>query len=136
VADVLGRKAEELPSLVHVHPDELVRDVISVLREYEVSQVPVLKAELPLAVAEVSGAVHERHLMERAFANAGVLDRPVAEVMGPPLPTVGSGEPVGAAVERLEQAPAVLVVDAGHPVGILTRSDVLAFLAHLPGPAS
>jgi len=136
VADVLGRKAEELPSLVHVHPDELVREVISVLREYEVSQVPVLKAELPLAVAEVSGAVHERHLMESAFADPGVLDRPVAEVMGPPLPTVGSGEAVEAAVERLEQAPAVLVVDAGHPIGILTRSDVLAFLAHLPGPAS
>ena len=134
VDDVLGRKAEELPSLVHVHPDELVRDVISVLREYEVSQVPVLKAELPLAVAEVSGAVHERHLMERAFADPGVLDRPVAEVMGPPLPTVGSGEAVEAAVERLEQAPAVLVVDAGHPVGILTRSDVLAFLAQRPGP--
>ena len=48
--------------------------------------------------------------------------------MGPPLPTVGSGEPVEAAVRSLDQAPAVLVVDAGHPIGILTRSDVLSFL--------
>jgi cystathionine beta-synthase len=117
---------------VHVHPDELARDVISVLREYEVSQVPVLKAELPLAVAEVGGAVHERDLMERAFSDSAILDRPVAEVMGPPLPTVGSGEPVDVAVERLDQAAAVLVVDAGHPVGILTRSDVLSFLAQRP----
>src|SRR5207237_4098363 len=54
VGDVLERKAAELPTLVHVHPDETVRDVIAVLREYEVSQVPVLKAELPLAVASVS----------------------------------------------------------------------------------
>jgi cystathionine beta-synthase len=52
--------------------------------------------------------------------------------MGPPLPTVGSGEPVDVAVERLDQAAAVLVVDAGHPVGILTRSDVLSFLAQRP----
>jgi cystathionine beta-synthase len=117
-----------------VHPDESVRDVIAVLREYSVSQLPVLKAELPLAVAEVSGAVHERDLMERAFADASVLDRPVAEVMGPPLPTVGSGEPVEVSVERLDQASAVLVVEAGHPIGILTRSDVLSFLAHLPSP--
>jgi cystathionine beta-synthase len=132
VGDVLERKAVELPTLVHVHPDETVRDVIAVLREYEVSQVPVLKAELPLVVAEVSGAVRERDLMERAFSDATILDRPVAEVMGPPLPTVGSGEPVDVAVERLDQAAAVLVVDAGHPVGILTRSDVLSFLAQRP----
>ncbi|MBV9283667.1 MAG: cystathionine beta-synthase [Acidimicrobiia bacterium] len=134
VGDVLERKAVagELPALVHVHPDEPARDVIAVLREFEVSQVPVLKAELPLAVAEVSGAVHERDLMERAFADHSILDRPVAEVMGPPLPAVGSGEPVEAAVERLDEAAAVLVVDAGHPVGILTRSDVLSFLAQRP----
>ena len=132
VGELLERKGRDLPSLVHVHPDETVREVIAVLREYGVSQVPVLKAELPLAVAEVSGAVHERDLMERAFAEPALLDRPVAEVMGPSLPTVGSGEPVEAAVERLEEAAAVLVVDAGHPVGILTRSDVLSFLAQRP----
>jgi cystathionine beta-synthase len=52
--------------------------------------------------------------------------------MGPPLPTVGSGEPVEVAVARLDEVTAVLVVDAGHPVGILTRSDLLSFLAHRP----
>ena len=58
-----------------------------------------------------------------------MLDRPVGEHMAPALPTIGSGEPVDVAVERLERAPAVLVLDAGHPVGILTRSDLLGFLA-------
>jgi predicted transcriptional regulator len=33
------------------------------------------------------------------------------------------------AVKRLEESPAVLVLDRGHPVGVLTRSDALAFLA-------
>ena len=56
-------------------------------------------------------------------------DHTVAETMGPPLPSVGSGEPIDAAVEALERGPAVLVVDAGHPVGILTRSDLLDFLS-------
>ena len=67
-------------------------------------------------------------LLEQAFANPGVLDRPVGEVMGPPLPTVGGGEAVEVTVERLENASAVLVLDSGHPVGILTRSDLLEFL--------
>ena len=70
--------------------------------------------------------------MEHAFGDPSVLERPVSDVMGAPLPTVGSGEPVEVAVDRLEAATAVLVVDAGHPVGILTRSDVLAFLAQRP----
>jgi cystathionine beta-synthase len=52
----------------------------------------------------------------------------VAEVMSPPLPSVGLGEPVDVVVSALDSATAVLVLDAGHPVGILTRSDLLAFL--------
>jgi cystathionine beta-synthase len=52
--------------------------------------------------------------------------------MGAALPTVGVGELVEDAVARLEDASAVLVVDAGHPVGIVTRSDVLGFLAQRP----
>jgi cystathionine beta-synthase len=128
VSKVLAGKGGRLPPLVHVHPDEPVRDVIGVLREYGISQVPVLKAELPVAVAEVVGSVQERDLLEAAFLNPGVLDRPVGEVMGPPLSSVGAGEPVELAVARMEGTGAVLVLDAGHPIGILTRSDVLGTL--------
>ncbi|MDQ3945439.1 MAG: cystathionine beta-synthase [Actinomycetota bacterium] len=126
--DVLARKAAALPALVHVHPDETVRDVIAIMREYEVSQVPVVRAEPPLKMAEVAGSVGERELMERAFADPSVLDRPVAEVMSAPLPTVGKGEPVEHLVTDLEAATAVVVLEGGQPVGILTRSDLLAFL--------
>ncbi|MFP5377382.1 MAG: cystathionine beta-synthase [Acidimicrobiia bacterium] len=127
--DLLQRKDGDLPRLVHVHPEETVRDVIAVMREYQVSQVPVVSAEPPLAFAEVVGAVEERQLLEAAFDDPHLLDKPVGAVMGRPLPTVGSGEAVELAVDRLEGAGAVVVVDAGHPVGILTRSDLLGFLA-------
>jgi cystathionine beta-synthase len=127
--DILLRKSTELPTLVHVHPDEKVRDVIATMREFEVSQVPVVRAEPPLRTSsEVAGSVAERELMSRAFSDPAVLDRPVAEVMSSPLPSVGLGEPVDVVVKSLEGAAAVLVLDAGHPVGILTRSDLLAFL--------
>ncbi|HUP71860.1 MAG TPA: cystathionine beta-synthase [Acidimicrobiales bacterium] len=129
VRDVLARKGGRIPALVHVHPDELARDVISLLREFSISQVPVVKAELPLAAAEVVGAVHDRGLMERAFHDPTILDKPVGDAMDPPLPAIGIGEPVSLAVERLEAAPAVLVLDGGHPIGVLTRADVLNFLA-------
>jgi len=127
--DILTRKGAGLPTLVHVHLDEKVRDVIATMREFEVSQVPVVRAEPPLRTSsEVAGSVAERELMSRAFSDPAVLDRPVAEVMSPPLPSVGLGEPVDVVVGALDAASAVLVLDAGHPVGILTRSDLLAFL--------
>ncbi|MGH2829059.1 MAG: cystathionine beta-synthase [Actinomycetota bacterium] len=129
VSDLLSRKSNDVPALVHIHPDETVRAAIELLREYDVSQVVVVKAEPPLNFAEVAGSVREISLMEKVFNDPALLDRPVGEAMDPPLPAVGAGEPVDVAVEALEQGPAVLVVDAGHPIGVITRSDVLEFLS-------
>jgi cystathionine beta-synthase len=128
IAELLAGKNTNLPALVHVHPHETARDAIKVMQEFGVSQLPVAQAEPPLASAEIVGAVHERDLMQRAFNDPAVLEKTVGEVMGPPLPAVGAGEPVEYAVRRLEDAPAVLVMDRGQPVGVVTRSDALAFL--------
>ena len=129
VGDILAGRDASLPTLVHTHPDETVRQAIAILREYGVSQMPVIKHEPPVVLAEVVGGVTERELMEGAFADPALLDRPVSEVMGAPLPTIGAGEQVQVAVGRLEGAPALLVLDRGHPIGVVTRSDVLATLA-------
>ena len=128
VGDLLRGRAADLPSLVHTHPDETVRQAIEILREFEVSQMPVVKHEPPVVLAEVVGAVSERELLQASFADPGALDRAVGDVMGPPLPTIGIGEPVSLAITRLEEAAAALVLDGGHPVGVITRSDVLSSL--------
>jgi cystathionine beta-synthase len=132
VGEVIANKSRELPPLIHVHPDETVRDVIAIMREFGVSQLPVLKVEPPVAAAEVLGSVQERDLLEAVFQDHSLLTRPVSEVTGPLLPTIGVGEPVELAVDRMEGSGAVLVFDAGHPVGILTRSDVLGALVGHP----
>jgi cystathionine beta-synthase len=129
VGDILASRDASLPSLVHTHPDETVRQAIAILREYGVSQMPVIKHEPPVVLAEVVGGVTERQLMDAVFGDSALLDHPVSEVMGDPLPTIGAGEQVSAAVGRLEGASALLVLDRGHPVGVITRSDVLAILA-------
>jgi cystathionine beta-synthase len=130
VGEVLRRKGSDLPELVHVHPQETVGSAIAILREYGVSQMPVVQQEPPVMAAEVVGAVHERDLLDAVFADRAALDRPLADHMSAPLPTVGSGEALAVAVAVLEAASAMLVLDDGKPVGILTRSDLLAFLAH------
>ena len=129
VAELLERKVGAIPGLIHVHPSETARAAIELMAEYGVSQIPVLQAEPPLSAAEVVGAVHERELMQRAVRDPSVLDLTVADVIGPPLPTVGTGEPISLALRRLEDAPAILVLDHGHPVGVVTRADALGFIA-------
>ena len=128
VGDLLQGRATDLPSLVHTHPDETVRTAIEILREFEVSQMPVVKHEPPVVLAEVIGSVTERELLMASLTDPGALDRPVGEVMGAPLPTIGIGEPIDLAISRLEHASAALVLDGGHPVGVITRSDVLGRL--------
>jgi cystathionine beta-synthase len=128
VGDVLRAKSGEMPALVHTHPSETVRDVIEILREYGVSQMPVVKAEPPVMAGEVAGSVSERDLLDALFVGKAHLTDSVERHMSPPLPLVGSGEPVAAARAALEAADAVMVVDDGKPAGVLTRHDLLAFL--------
>jgi cystathionine beta-synthase len=128
-ADVLRRKGGELPALVHTHPSETVRDAISILREYNVSQMPVVKAEPPVLMGEVAGSVSERELLDAVFAGRASLADRVEKHMAPPLPLVGAGEPVDAARQALEQVDAVMVVEDGKPAGVLTRHDLLGFFA-------
>jgi len=129
VGEVLRAKTGDLPALVHTHPQETLKDAIAILREYGVSQMPVVKAEPPVTSGEVAGAVSERDLLELLFTGQAHLSDAVGAHMGAGLPLVGAGEPVASARHTLSQSDAVLVVEDGKPVGVLTRADLLAFLA-------
>jgi cystathionine beta-synthase len=131
VGDVLAAKtaATGLPDLVHTHPGETIKEAIDILREYSVSQMPVVKAEPPVMSGEVAGAVYERDLLDALFTGRAHLTDSVEKHMGPGLPLVGAGEPIATARHELESSDAILVVDAGKPVGVLTRADFLSFLA-------
>ena len=128
--DVLSAKDGSMADLVVVTADAHARDAFARMRALGVSQLVVATTtEQPLAAKEISGTLSELPLMDKAFHDPSVLDRPVGELMEPALPMVGVGETVSAVVERLETCTGVLVLDGGHPVGILTRQDVLTFLA-------
>jgi cystathionine beta-synthase len=129
VSDVLASRERSLPELVHVHPDETVGAAIALLREYDVSQLPVVKEEPPVMAAEVVGSVVERDLLDALVAGRARPNDEIKGLMSPPLPTVGSGEPVSKAVLALEKAGAAVVHVDGKPAGLLTRQDVLTYLA-------
>ncbi|MEW2441977.1 cystathionine beta-synthase [Micromonospora marina] len=128
VADALAGKPGGLPELVHVHPTETVRDAIDYMREYGVSQLPVLKAEPPVVTGEVAGSIAERDLLDALFTGQAHLHDTIERHMGEPLPMIGGGQPVSEAVGLLEKSDAALVLVDGKPKGVLTRQDLLAHL--------
>ena len=129
IGDVLHGKSEGLPPLVHTHPTESVADAITVLREYGVSQVPVVRAEPPVMAAEVVGSVVERDLLDALFSGKAKLFDAVDAHMSAALPIVGAGESVQSAISALQSSDGVVVIEDGRPVGVLTRQDLLGYLA-------
>jgi cystathionine beta-synthase len=129
VGDVLRGKSGALPALVHTHPSETIRDAIGILREYGVSQMPVVGAEPPVMAGEVAGSVTERELLSAVFEGRAKLADAVAQHMSAPMPMIGAGELVGTAAKMLRECDALMVVEGGKPVGVITRADLLGFMS-------
>ncbi|MFF4852400.1 cystathionine beta-synthase [Streptomyces sp. NPDC001194] len=132
IGDVLNDKEGGIPSLVHMHPEETVGEAIEVLREYGVSQMPIVKpgaGHPDVMAAEVIGSVVEKELLAALFAKQASLSDPLEKHMSRPLPQVGSGEPVSELMSVLGEADAAIVLVEGKPTGVVSRQDLLAFLA-------
>ncbi|MCX4801141.1 cystathionine beta-synthase [Streptomyces sp. NPDC058682] len=132
IGDVLDDKEGGIPSLVHMHPEETVGEAIEVLREYGVSQMPIVKpgaGHPDVMAAEVIGSVVEKELLAALFAQRASLTDPLEKHMSSPLPQVGSGEPVSELMAVLGEADAAIVLVEGKPTGVVSRQDLLAFLA-------
>jgi cystathionine beta-synthase len=134
VAAVLAGKGGAMPEFVHVHPTETIRDAIDCMREYGVSQLPVLRAEPPVVTGEIAGSIAERDLLDALFTGHANLHDMVEKHMRSPLPMVGGGQPVSDVVALLEKADAAMVLVDGKPAGVITRQDLLAHVVPSRGP--
>jgi cystathionine beta-synthase len=70
-------------------------------------------------------------LLERTYRDPSVVERTVGEVMDHPLPTVDGPASLDNAFALLTGgAPAVVVLDQGEAAGVVTKLDLLEYLAH------
>ncbi|MET0802043.1 MAG: cystathionine beta-synthase, partial [Actinomycetota bacterium] len=129
VEQVLSAKGADLPPLITVKAHDKVRQAVDVLQASSISQAPVVHED-SADVTQFVGSIRDRELLERVFRDPDALQADVAEVMAPPIPFVEWDQPIELAFAQLEQASAVLVAKAGQVLGVLTRSDLLDFLAH------
>ena len=100
-----------------------MRDAIGLVRQYQISQVPVLRGEQNV------GVLQESKLLRLALEDGSVLGKPAAAVMDAPLPEIHVNETTDRIKSFLAQRDAaVLVRDADHLVGILTRYDLIDYI--------
>ena len=132
VEEVLRAKhGGDLPALVTISAHQKVGEGIDTMQRYGISQLPVVRDGECESLADVIGSLQDRALLERVFTNPDVLHEDVANAMQPPLAAVDASATLDEVFATLTGGTnAVVVASEGKPVGVLTRSDLLEFLAH------
>jgi cystathionine beta-synthase len=131
VEEVLRAKhGGDLPAFVTISAHQKVGEGIDTMQRYSISQLPVVRDGECESLADVIGSLQDRALLERVFTNPDVLHEDVANAMQPPLGAVESTATVDEVFATLTGGMnAVVVARDGKPVGVLTRSDLLEYLA-------
>jgi cystathionine beta-synthase len=125
-----GVHTDGVPELVSVSPAKSVGEAIDLMQQYGISQMPVVE-ELAAGAGGVVGSIQERTLLDRIYRDPAVVTTPVSTAMDPPFAKVSAGAPIEEAFEALLRGePALMIVDGESPVGVITRSDLLEFVAH------
>jgi len=124
-------RGPDLPDVVLARTTDRVGAAIDLLQLYGISQLPVSEQPEGDAVDGIVGSVSEKGLLDRAYRDPTVVERTVGEVMDPPLPAIDLGATLDDAFGLLSGgAPAVVAVAAGRPAGVVTKLDLLEYLAH------
>jgi cystathionine beta-synthase len=121
----------EIPDLVTIESHQKIGEAIDLMQRYSISQLPVVRQHPADSLADFVGSLQERGLLDRVFKNPDALNEDVANAMQPPLAAVDVSESVDRVFAALtDGSPAVVVARNGRPAGMLTRADLLEYLAH------
>jgi cystathionine beta-synthase len=131
VGDVIGPR--KMPAFIGVQARDSVRSAIDTMQNYGISQLPVLEGDgdSSIQAARMVGSIQERTLLDRVYRDPSLVDSAVGAAMDPPFPTIPRGADIDDAFDVLlgGGAPALVVLDREQPVGMLTKLDLLEFVA-------
>jgi cystathionine beta-synthase len=124
----------EVPALITIAAHQKVGEAIDVMQQYSISQLPVVRDGDVQSLADVIGSLQDRDLLDRVFKNPDALHEEVASAMQPPLAAVETDVTLDEVFATLTgKTNAVVIASKGRPIGVLTRSDLLDYLAHQRG---
>jgi cystathionine beta-synthase len=128
-----SKRVEEadVPALITISAHQKVGEAIDTMQQYSISQLPVVRDGQVESLADVIGSLQDRDLLDRVFKNPDALHEDVANAMQPPLAAVEASDSLEEVFAQLTgRTNAVVVARGGKPVGVVTRSDLLEYLAH------
>jgi cystathionine beta-synthase len=131
-----SKRLEEIdvPALITIAAHQKVGEAIDVMQRYSISQLPVVRDGDVQSLADVIGSLQDRDLLDRVFKNSDALHEDVATAMQPPLAAVESDVTLDEVFATLTgRTNALVIASKGKPIGVLTRSDLLDYLAHQRG---
>ena len=131
-----SKRLEEIavPALITIAAHQKVGEAIDVMQQYSISQLPVVRDGDVQSLADVIGSLQDRDLLDRVFKNPDALHEDVATAMQPPLAAVESDVTLDEVFATLTgRTNALVIASKGKPIGVLTRSDLLDYLAHQRG---
>jgi cystathionine beta-synthase len=147
MGNLIEERRKATPNVVAVGCDQTVHEAIELLREYEVSQLPVVRGvrkspgqvdecmgpipDEPIEVHGVIGSLQERMLLDHIFRNPDVLSASVSSIMDAPFQLVDANEEIERVIPLLASStPAVLVQREGILIGVITRADILDHISN------
>ena len=136
IAEILAghHHGPDRPAVVVARTTQRVGEAIATLQEFGISQMPVSEDTTGDAVAGLVGSISEKALLDRAYRDPGVVERTVGEVMESPLPLVDASGTLDEAFALLSGgAAAVVAINGERPAGVVTKLDLLEYLAHRDG---
>jgi cystathionine beta-synthase len=129
VREVIDSQSDSVPELVSVGAGKSVGEAIDLMQQYGISQLLVTENGAT-AGGGVVGSIQERTLLDRVYRDPAVVTTSVSTAMDPPFARVAAGAPIEEAFEALLGGePALMIVEGDLPVGVITRSDLLEFVA-------
>ena len=130
VGDVIREREGDMPQLVVVSKDATVRSAIDTMQRYGISQIPVTANGSAKTLGDIVGSVSERTMLDRVFKEPALVDANVEQVMEAPFPVVQSSDDIERLYAELSSAPALLAARDGAPISVITKADLLEFVAH------
>jgi len=123
VQKILDRKNGR--EIISAKSDESVNDVIAKMKKYDISQLPVLERD------ELVGLIRENDLLGMLVSGRYSPSQPIKDAVERDYQTVSPQTPVSRLAEMFskQNADVVFAVDNRKLVGILTKIDVIDYLA-------
>ncbi len=121
VSDVLAARPGR--RLITASPSDRVREVINAMKTHDISQIPVMMD------GQLIGMISESTLLTQMVTAGSSADESIAAIVNRQVTTVTSDKALESVMGLFGSNPAVVVVDNEQVIGILTKIDLIDYLA-------